>query len=380
MELDLELPPGTGGSPAEGGGSGAGGGLRRSNSAPLIHGLSDTSPVFQAEAPSARRNSTTFQNRHGLLLPASPVRMHSSRLHQIKQEEGMDLINRETVHEREVQNAMQISHSWEESFSLSDNDVEKSASPKRIDFIPVSPAPSPTRGIGKQCFSPSLQSFVSSNGLPPSPIPSPTTRFTTRRSQSPINCIRPSVLGPLKRKCEMETEYQPKRFFQGITNMLSSDVAQLSDPGVCVSSDTLDGNSSSAGSSCNSPAKVSTTTDSPVSPAQAASPFIPVDELSSKWFTHPSWDSVFLFVCFLFCFCFATERKKKKSSRSKHWTLSINLRLFPIWPSSFFLEFPEMLLLYRTFMSGFCRCPWIQCSNIFRRFPISVLKHTSLCC
>ncbi|KAB0361130.1 hypothetical protein FD755_019586 [Muntiacus reevesi] len=282
MELDLELPPGTGGSPAEGSSSGGGGGLRRSNSAPLIHGLSDTSPVFQAEAPSARRNSTTFPNRHGLLLPASPVRMHSSRLHQIKQEEGMDLINRETVHEREVQNAMQISHSWEESFSLSDNDVEKSASPKRIDFIPVSPAPSPTRGIGKQCFSPSLQSFVSSNGLPPSPIPSPTTRFTTRRSQSPINCIRPSVLGPLKRKCEMETEYQPKRFFQGITNMLSSDVAQLSDPGVCVSSDTLDGNSSSAGSSCNSPAKVSTTTDSPVSPAQAASPFIPVDELSSK--------------------------------------------------------------------------------------------------
>lgn len=194
----------------------------------------------------------------------------------------MDLINRETVHEREVQTAMQISHSWEESFSLSDNDVEKSASPKRIDFIPVSPAPSPTRGIGKQCFSPSLQSFVSSNGLPPSPIPSPTTRFTTRRSQSPINCIRPSVLGPLKRKCEMETDYQPKRFFQGITNMLSSDVAQLSDPGVCIASDTLDGNSSSAGSSCNSPAKVSTTTDSPVSPAQAASPFIPVDELSSK--------------------------------------------------------------------------------------------------
>lgn len=323
MELDLELPSGTGGSPAEGGGSGGGGGLRRSNSAPLIHGLSDTSPVFQAEAPSARRNSTTFPNRHGLLLPASPVRMHSSRLHQIKQEEGMDLINRETVHEREVQNAMQISHSWEESFSLSDNDVEKSASPKRIDFIPVSPAPSPTRGIGKQCFSPSLQSFVSSNGLPPSPIPSPTTRFTTRRSQSPINCIRPSVLGPLKRKCEMETEYQPKRFFQGITNMLSSDAAQLSDPGVCVSSDTLDGNSSSAGSSCNSPAKVSTTTDSPVSPAQAASPFIPVDELSSKWFTHPSRD----------CFIFAMERK---ISWSKHWTLSITLRLFPIWPFSFF--------------------------------------------
>lgn len=34
----------------------------------------------------------------------------------------------------------------------SDNDLEKSASssPKRIDFVPVSPAPSPTRGIGKK--------------------------------------------------------------------------------------------------------------------------------------------------------------------------------------------------------------------------------------
>ncbi|XP_055962873.1 PPP2R1A-PPP2R2A-interacting phosphatase regulator 1 [Sorex fumeus] len=327
MELDLELPPGAGagadagGGPAEGscggGGGGGGGGppggggstLRRSNSAPLIHGLSDTSPVFQAEAPSARRNSTTFPGRHGLLLPASPVRMHSSRLHQIKQEEGLDLINRETVHEREVQTAMQISHSWEESFSLSDHDAaaaaaeKAAASPKRVDFVPVSPAPSPTRGIGKQCFSPSLQSFVSSNGLPPSPIPSPTTRFTTRRSQSPINCIRPSVLGPLKRKSDLEPEYQPKRFFQGITNMLSSDAAaaaaaadgpQLSDPGggaaaaaaaaaaaVAAAADPLDGNSSSAGSACNSPAKV-VGADSPVSPAQAASPFIPVDELSSK--------------------------------------------------------------------------------------------------
>lgn len=37
-------------------------------------------------------------------------------------------------------------------FSQSDNDLdksEKSSSPKRIDFVPVSPAPSPTRGIGK---------------------------------------------------------------------------------------------------------------------------------------------------------------------------------------------------------------------------------------
>ncbi|XP_029462515.1 protein FAM122A-like isoform X3 [Rhinatrema bivittatum] len=223
MELDLELPV----PPSDGS-------LRRSNSAPLINGLSDNSQVFQSDVLRTRRNSTTVMNRHSLLVPLSPIRVSSSRLHQIKQEEGVDLmINRETAHEREVQVAMQMSQSWEENLSLSDNDLDKSTSPKRIDFIPVSPAPSPTRGIGKQCFSPSLQIFVSSNGLPPSPVPSPTRRFTTRRSQSPINCIRPSALGPIKRKGDMEIENQPKRLFQGTTNMLSPDVSHLSDLSAC---------------------------------------------------------------------------------------------------------------------------------------------------
>ncbi|CAB1336928.1 unnamed protein product [Coregonus sp. 'balchen'] len=161
--------------------------LRRSNSAPMINGLSDNSQVFQREILRSRRNSTTVVNRPNMV-PSSPIRVPSTRLHQIKREEGVDVMNRETAHEREVQAAMQMSQSWEESLSLvrnydapmSDNDFEKSASssPKRIDFVPVSPAPSPTRGIGKkQCFSPSLQILVSSNGLSPSPIPSPTRRF-----------------------------------------------------------------------------------------------------------------------------------------------------------------------------------------------------------
>uniref|UniRef100_A0A8D0G378 PABIR family member 2 n=1 Tax=Sphenodon punctatus TaxID=8508 RepID=A0A8D0G378_SPHPU len=264
MELDLELPPGPGGSGAVDGSS-SGGGLRRSNSAPLIHGLSDNSQVFQPYVLRTRRNSTTVMSRQSM-------------------EEGLDLINRETAHEREVQTAMQISQSWEESLSLSDNDLdksEKSSSPKRIDFIPVSPAPSPTRGIGKQCFSPSLQMFVSSNGLPPSPIPSPTRRFSNRRSQSPINCIRPSVLGPIKRKGEMETESQPKRLFQGTTNMLSSDV-HLTDLSSCLSSDILDGSTSSVGSSSDSLAKGSTTTESPVTCSNSCSSFILMDDLSPK--------------------------------------------------------------------------------------------------
>ncbi|CAH2315183.1 Hypothetical predicted protein [Pelobates cultripes] len=234
MELDLEIP----GAPSDGS-------LRRSNSAPLINGLSDNSQVFQPDAMRARRNSTTVVNRQCLVVPSSPVRIPSSRLHQIKQEEGVDLmINRETAHEREVQVAMQMSQSWEESLSL-------------------------------QCFSPSLQIFVSSNGLPPSPTPSPTRRFANRRSQSPINCIRPSSLGPLKRKGDMEIESQPKRLFQGTTNILSPDVAHLSELGACLSSETLDCSSSSLSSSCESPAKTLVNESPPSS--DSCSLFMPVD-------------------------------------------------------------------------------------------------------
>ncbi|XP_071425185.1 PABIR family member 2 isoform X2 [Pithys albifrons albifrons] len=279
MELDLELPPGSAAGPGDGGG------LRRSNSAPLIHGLSDNSQVFQPYVLRTRRNSTTVMSRHGMFLSSSPIRIPSSRLHQIRREEGVDLMNREAAHEREVQTAMQISQSWEESLSLSDNDLdksEKSFSPKRIDFVPVSPAPSPTRGIGKQCFSPSLQMFVSSNGLPPSPIPSPTRRFCNRRSQSPINCIRPSVLGPIKRKGEMETESQPKRLFQGTTNMLSPDVTHLTDLSSCLSSDILDGSSSSVGSSSDSLTKGGITTESPVTCSNSCSSFLLMDDFSPK--------------------------------------------------------------------------------------------------
>ncbi|XP_073494014.1 P2R1A-PPP2R2A-interacting phosphatase regulator 1-like isoform X1 [Phyllobates terribilis] len=268
MELDVVEIPGDGG-------------LRRSNSAPHINGLSDHTQAFQPYGSRARRNSTTVVQRQSVIPSSSPIRIPSSRLYQIKREEGVDLMDRETAREREIQTAMQMSLSWEESFSLSDNDLDKLdkySSPKRIDFVPVSPAPSPTRGIGKQCFSPSLQMFVSSNGLPPSPIPSPTRRFTTRRSQSP-NCIRPSVLGPIKRKVEMEIENQPKRLFQGTTNMLSPDLTHLSDYS-CLSLD-LD-SSSSIGSSSDSAAKEGCVSDSPAACSNSCSSFISLDDMSPK--------------------------------------------------------------------------------------------------
>ncbi|XP_017524740.1 PABIR family member 2 isoform X1 [Manis javanica] len=274
MELDFEPDTSDGGI------------LRRSSSAPLIHGLSDLSQVFQPYTFRTRRNSTTIMSRHSLvsreLLSSSPNRIPSSRLHQIKREEGMDVMNKEAAHERAVQTAMQISQSWDESLNLSDSDFdkpEKLYSPKRIDFTPVSPAPSPTKGFGKQCFSPSLQMSVNSSGLPPNPIPNP-RHFSSRRSQSPVKCIRPSVLGPLKRKGEMETESQPKRLFQGATNMLSPEAAQLSHLSSC--SDILDGSSSSSGLSSDSLAKGSTTAESPVACSNSCSPFILMDDLSPK--------------------------------------------------------------------------------------------------
>uniref|UniRef100_A0A8C7P308 Family with sequence similarity 122B n=1 Tax=Oncorhynchus mykiss TaxID=8022 RepID=A0A8C7P308_ONCMY len=252
MELDLVIPSTLVQSDGH---------LRRSNSAPMINGLSDNSQVFHREILRSRRNSTTVVNRPNMV-PSSPIRVPSTRLHQIKREEGVDVMNRETAHEREVQAAMQMSQSWEESLSLSDNDFEKSASssPKRIDFVPVSPAPSPTRGIGKkQCFSPSLQILVSSNGLSPSPIPSPTRRFS-RRSQSPINCIRPSILGPIKRK-------------GGSVFFLYRYTLPLCPP------DVLDGSLSSVGSSTGSPAKMEGVSECPSS---SNSPFTPLHDHSPK--------------------------------------------------------------------------------------------------
>ncbi|XP_073920398.1 PABIR family member 2 isoform X3 [Castor canadensis] len=259
--------------------------LKRSTSAPLIHELSDLSQVFQPYTFRTRRNSTTIMSHHSLvgikLLSSSSNRIPSSRLHQIKREEGLDMMNRETAREREVQTAMQISQSWDENLSLSDSDFdkpEKLYSPKRIDFTPVSPAPSPTRGFGK-CFSPSLQMFVSSSGLPPIPVSNP-RRFSSRRNQSPVKCIRPSVLGPLKRKGEMETESQPKRLFQGTTNMLPPDAAQLSDLSSC--SNILDGSSGSNRLSSDSLAAVSAPAESSVACTNSCSPFILMDDLSPK--------------------------------------------------------------------------------------------------
>uniref|UniRef100_U3KNX9 Uncharacterized protein n=1 Tax=Oryctolagus cuniculus TaxID=9986 RepID=U3KNX9_RABIT len=145
----------------------------------------------------------------------------------IFQEESMDLIDRETLHEQEVQTAIQISQSWEKCLNLNDNDLEKPLSLKCIDLISVLPVVSPSQGIEKQCFSPSLRTSVSCAGFPPSPSPSPSQQNAIS-SHNPTNIVRPSILGPIKRKGELTLEEPPKKIFI-VTSNIPSDISQLSE-------------------------------------------------------------------------------------------------------------------------------------------------------
>uniref|UniRef100_A0A8D0SGV9 Uncharacterized protein n=1 Tax=Sus scrofa TaxID=9823 RepID=A0A8D0SGV9_PIG len=92
--------------------------LRRSNSAPLISGLGDNSQVFQADTLGTRRNSA-FLAQHCPLVLSSPSQASVSCLDQNKQEEGMDLANKETMYQWEVQTVIQLNQSWKESLKLS---------------------------------------------------------------------------------------------------------------------------------------------------------------------------------------------------------------------------------------------------------------------
>ncbi|XP_006881944.1 PREDICTED: protein FAM122B [Elephantulus edwardii] len=228
--------------------------LRRASSAPLILGLSDMEQIFQPLNLRTRRNSNMMMSHQSL-------------------EEGVDETSSDLAYDRELQTAMQISQPWEESLSLTEADFNKPQklySPKRIDFTPVSPAPSPTRGFGKM--------FVSGGGLSSSPTSSP--RRYSRCSQIPGKCIKPSAIGPLKRKGEMETESQPKRLFQGATNEPPAEATHVTD--LTSGSDILDDTSSSSGLSSESQAKGSAPAEAPGACSKPGASFILMDDLSRK--------------------------------------------------------------------------------------------------
>ncbi|XP_069776075.1 PABIR family member 2-like isoform X4 [Narcine bancroftii] len=192
MEVDqCACAAASGAVPAAGGGAPA---LRRSNSAPMISNISDASPVFQPTSLRCRRSSAS-------------VNLGCPNL-----EESMDVMNRETAHERGIHTAMQMSCSWEDSFSLCDQMAtaehgDRVLTLQRDDSFPL--APSPTR-IGKQYSQPIL---IPKGGVTPNSSPSPTRRLGSRRCVSPSVAIRPSALGPLKRKGDMEVDSPPKKLF-----------------------------------------------------------------------------------------------------------------------------------------------------------------------
>lgn len=200
--------------------------LKRSNSAPMINVLDNQSSTHRDNStsisplllsiPRTRRFSASFSPTYNNYSPQS----HSagvplvvpSRVSQIKHEEGMDVVYRETVHEKEMQSKIQMSLSWED-LTLDDTAMgETNKRPKSLTdplhiFTPphgISTAASPTR-TGKQCFSPSTCQPVRSSSYSPTPSPSPTRKtFSTRRSQSPIS-LRPSQFS-VKRKYEGEID------------------------------------------------------------------------------------------------------------------------------------------------------------------------------
>ncbi|KAL1457968.1 hypothetical protein WDU94_008146 [Cyamophila willieti] len=182
--------------------------LKRSNSVPMINtSMASTSTATNA-APIEREPSHLFppiRNRRYSASSFSPIALSPKllRVTQLKQEEGSDVVNREVAHEKELHSAIQMSQSWEDLTIMVDKmegggDMNGTkARSKLFDPLhlnlpnncpPLCSTPSPTPL--PRCFSPSI---VSS--------PSPTRKFTLRRSLSPI-ALRPSSLGPVKRKLE----------------------------------------------------------------------------------------------------------------------------------------------------------------------------------
>jgi len=209
-------------------------GLKRSSSAPLINQLVAAEPVpgpatrlrgsYLPAASRWRRWSTSIS-------PVSPgggaQAAGWARLNKLRVEETKDQAKREIATEREVQRGIHVetnlSQSWED-LSLTDVPKEQKShvsrrlvdhmTPLTIGVGPFpsprtspSPSPSPTRSnsaTGKQCFSPSMQMPVPNLSFSPSPSSSPTRRtWASRRSLSPIT-LRPSALGPVKRKCMLD--------------------------------------------------------------------------------------------------------------------------------------------------------------------------------
>ncbi|XP_058876812.1 P2R1A-PPP2R2A-interacting phosphatase regulator 1-like isoform X3 [Acipenser ruthenus] len=138
-------------------GAGSGGGaLRRSNSAPMITGVSDGAAVFHAGGSARYRRSSVSVN---LSCPG--------------QEESMEMNSRDTLPRNSSQHSQHTARHWDEGFSLPIHAVD--------------------------------------SGVTPNSSPSPTRRFASRGSVSPS--VRSPPLGSLKRKGGVDLDAPPKKLF-----------------------------------------------------------------------------------------------------------------------------------------------------------------------
>ncbi|XP_013101943.2 P2R1A-PPP2R2A-interacting phosphatase regulator 1 [Stomoxys calcitrans] len=174
-------------------------------------------PVFNIFAPRGRRYSASYSPARGMGAAGGSStsnagnngqssRCVTPRISQLRQEECVDGLNsREVNHEREVHSAIQISQSWEDLSLVAENwsckSTEELSNPLQVVVGGVLSG----NGSGG-CSSPSPTNNRANLRLPYGLSPSPTRRsttFATRRSMSPI-AIRPSQLGPVKRKFELD--------------------------------------------------------------------------------------------------------------------------------------------------------------------------------
>ncbi|KAJ6645932.1 P2R1A-PPP2R2A-interacting phosphatase regulator 1 [Pseudolycoriella hygida] len=170
---------------------------------------STNSPVARDASPQpaainlfsrTRRYSASYSGLTG------PRLIH--RVSQLRQEECADINTREVSHEREVHTALQISQSWE-SLLLDDADSWSIKSDSELSNPLTNSLHVNLPATGTiSSSSPSPTNNRTPIRLPPFGLsPSPTRRtFATRRSMSPI-AMRPSSLGPVKRKFELDDNY-----------------------------------------------------------------------------------------------------------------------------------------------------------------------------
>lgn len=183
------------------GGPGGPSGLKRSNSAPMINILTTSTVDYSSSLFKQESKVRRFSSSNMSLNNLNSNLKFPDRINQIKREES-HLSDRETEHERQIQNAITMSYSWED-FTLEEPMLPerrpRSCSESLSIITPPAMAcgsPSPPR-VGKQCFSPSMQVPVKNVAFLSSPTHSPNTK-TLIRSMSPI--ARYSPLG--KRKSE----------------------------------------------------------------------------------------------------------------------------------------------------------------------------------